>query len=419
MKRNHYKMNQIGLEHFPNDIIKLFLKLIGFEDGYLFLQNRLVCKKWNILILDLLEFNSQKSLGDCYWNNNLIGIIGHIRKLKLNNEWTNLKIYEFIIWNQIMKNLGYDFIFKLFYHMEDIFRYSLQDDWNEEFLYKKIRKIDFPISEKLREKWKHSLSNIEIKVKPISRENFWQNLLIEKETINEKYLLEHFDKIGEYIFKDNSDIYRNISGRYNIILNLLHERNLLNSTIISEWFEKRDTVQNEKNIVLSLYNLNPYYVENLKLKSFHYQYINLPLLYEKFKNEIDSYIIINSRDIIQNLIEDELNDYFSIIKIQFDDNKKKWFEKWIDCILDLDDNYLEGKHSVVYFQKWIKYIIKYIELCENTDFIVFDTINNIINARLYSILKLILQKRTKPLSSNDKGLLNLVYTNSSHIKILS
>lgn len=83
-------------------------------------------------------------------------------------------------------------------------------------------------------------------------------------------------------------------------------------------------------------------------------------------------------------------------------------------------NYILG-NDYMSFNNWLKIIKTYIELCDNMDFIKEKTIIRLIYGRMYRVLKLIIKKRTLPLTKNeasdgnhfhDQILLNHIFNNT-------
>lgn len=418
MKRNHSLMIQeIVFDHIPNDILKLILHLNGNEDGISFLQNRLVCKSWNKLISDLMEFNSKKTLGECYWNNDLLGIIGHIIKLKNKSE---KQMYHFIVWNKLAKLLGHENILDFFYKSHEIYAYSIQDGIDIEDLKMKIKKIDRSILIKMEEKW---VSDKKIEIK--TNDYFWNNAFCHNLKLDEKYILDNIDDLGDQMFHKGYE-------KYEPILRFLHKHKLLSSEKISKWFENRDKDRNETNMIIILFDLDSSYIENLNIEIFDIHYSGIPYLYKKYKNEIDKSILDaeTAYNVIYDCTHKCINigikcciDMNIITNVQLKANGTKFFKKAIEEILtshiDWDFyGYIGHDKSIGFFNRWLKLVKNFIQHSDNTDFIDDQTISIILHGKIYTLLKLIIEKRTKPISKNDVLLLNLIINNAITPQIL-
>lgn len=408
MKRKLVIDNPFTIDSLPNDILKIIL---NFNDGLTFLQNFLVCKKWFENGRELMEFQSRKSLCDCYLNSDLIGIIGHMMKFKKEKMPVENIYFEIIQWNYLAKDLNYQNILNYFYKYDQIFAYHIQKEKSLAELFEILdKKEDFISIDKLKILYEQDYSYFSR-----SEEYFnWRKACIKQEEflLNEKYILKNIKII--------CDPFSESSRGWKPLLRILDKNNILESQFPNLMEYIKDG-RNPESIIDFICTLNPKYVNNIN--QFGYlssscKMIDL-LLSKDYQNELNEIELLEKISFIKIPFYRDFKNIDRLFVIQIKHHREKSFCLWLNVIIPNSNRFLinygkipKDSDYIFGLRNWAKYILKYLELCDGVDFIENEFIQRLIDNRFYTIVKYILEKRSKPISKNDKLLLNLLLSNT-------
>lgn len=375
------KENDLSINSLPNDILKSIFIYVGNRNGFAFLLCKLICTKWNDLIIELIENYSKYSIGKSFWDGNLIPIASHLYLITTTGKWNDDFISNFVTWNQLAKKLNYRHILKFFSELDDIFGFTSKL-FSSSFV-ERLRDLDKKIHEKAIKLWGDT--------KIFKQKNIKQNELcylernLKSSSLNEEFILGNLDKIGNYIFELNE---------WKSVLELLHKRNILNPSLIKKWFSNPKEMDDDT-IIFFLNELDPLYVSEIEICEPTYGYVAIPYIYLRYKEQIDEVILDDFNNIPSTFIHFDIYDEAidTLLLVQINNNPSKWFGKWLSYLNELVVNFKTEIRPKNFF-KFMRIIKRYIELCENLDFITSKQIRIISKAKLYKLLKFI-QSRLK------------------------
>lgn len=381
----------------PIEILKLIFDFLCYNDIIGFIKSNVVCKLWDKITSELLlNYNDdKKTFKECIFYRDMIGIAYHFMKLNIDRKI--YKMHHLIYLFEYVKFKNMNDIALLFYHFDDIFHFAF---------------LRFPY--KFHEKKFNDMKEITIKnvEKKAKRKFSWIKASSIKKIciLNDSYIKNNMDIITNPFLKPKIIC--------NTILTWLHEKDLLTYERLQKWFDEwynyvKDHGSDDENwesgiydkfyeceVVFFLNSLNENYTKELKIFKYYGEYINIPNIYKRYKNDINE--IILSHDIDRYLSRDGKNNDL-ILQLQVKNDKLGFFIAWIEKIED--DMFFEI-NTIDKFKQWNQYITKFIEFCNNTNFIEKDYFKLIIESKLYKLLKLIIKKRTIPFLKQNEYNIN-------------
>lgn len=427
---------EIMINHLAIDSFQIILKFLCEKDVFSFLKSRIVCKKWNKMIMELIKKHSQMSLQDCFYYGNIIGIVNHIMKLKQVGKLMDEMIYDLIYLNHYAKLVNFNFITRFFCNLDDIFSFALSFNYTETDLFRfyfhmngdkfieKMEELNPNSIIELHKRFKEDTENIGKKKRISSWKNYTKTIKSSK-IIDQSFIIKNFSSLSfSNPLLEEEEIWESV-------LPFLHLNGLLTKQKIIEWFNKwskentiednsnikdsnitenfpematfnyhdRELRQIEVKIITLLSSLDEGYVEDLNIKAIVKDYIYIPIIYKKYESLINNMILEIStlEDIIR---RDKFTNIDIILNLQIKTNKIQGLLDWFN-IFDTDILWqykedLYDSECIFPFNRWNKNVRRFIELCDNTNFIDKTFFIDIVEYRLHKLMILILQKRTIP-----------------------
>ena len=370
------------------DNFKLILRFVCERDVFTFMNCRLVSKLWNKNIMELLQKYDKINLIDCFYYEDIIGVVHNYIKLIKSKELSNEMISNIIDFNHYLKLMNSYFIPNFFSQLDDIFSFALQFPRGGEHLADFFGLGEIRFIDKMYQDDPNKRS--EISTAMVSNTFLvypgWSHFFkTHYEIINEKELIHNFEHMGNPF---------NLSKIvYETLLTFLHSKNLLTKNLITKWVENYVSDGNELyefDILSFLNDLNEKYIQDCNVVNINLNYIDIRILYKKYQTEINKKAIEN---VEYGYLCELYKNFDIIIKLQLEHDKTTFLKNWMSAFDDIVRRF-DPYPYVRLFIDWNTCFTKFIEYLENTDFISNDILEKLSLYKLHKLTKKISSKRT-------------------------